>query len=403
MAHGASSLAYHDNKVVFVQGALPEERVDVEITRDSKRYSIARIKRILKASPLRVPNECPYSDCGACDFRYVDPKHALAIKAEAAFSELKKAAGGFELGTYSCKEARDHDASRRRVRLHAEGDKLGFFAAGSHRLVPIHHCLAMHPKLQDTLTAFQSASIFRPGGKGEILLELDAADRAFAVIYAKNPKDCRIEVCKELLKQAVIAGFKIGEKVFGEAFVKEMTARLACYHKLGAFMQANAEVNAQIHDAITEILNFMAPKRVIDAFAGCGNFSFCAARVVPEVLAYERYGSKEGFNRGRKENASLLMKPEALHYELIDLDAGLPTNLADAIILDPPRHGLSAKFCDDLVVSNIARIIYISCDPIVLGRDIGRLATKYKVSELRFFDMFPRTSHIEALCVLDCH
>lgn len=399
IAKGAKSLAYHNNKVIFIQGALPQELIDAEIIEEHKRYSVACIKRVLTASPHRCTNACPYTDCGACDFRYVSEQSALDLKAQAAYAEIQKIARSVTLPNFSTLAVSPHDGSRRRVRVHVQNNEMGFFAARSQRLVPIKHCLAMCPALQGAFSHMQKLELFVPKAQAQILLECDADDRVFAHIFAL-PKECRMEAWKEMLDTGVLSGVKLGKSTWGERWIHEITNGLHCYHELGGFMQANVLANAQLHDALWEILQVRRPRSVVDAYAGSGNFSFRAGLVAHEVVAYESFAGAEAFERGKSHNAPMLQNPDGLQFVQCNLDHGLESKGADLLIVDPPRTGLSAAFCQKLSPGLFPAMVYISCEPAILGRDLERLAQTYQVQSIQFFDMFPRTSHVETLVYL---
>ncbi|MFD9960881.1 class I SAM-dependent RNA methyltransferase [Amycolatopsis sp. NPDC058986] len=379
VAHGGHCVSRVDGRVVFVRHALPGERVRAEVTEDKGgAFCRADAVEVLEASARRVEPPCPLAapgGCGGCDWQHADPAYQRELKAAVVAEQLRRVAGierdvvvealgGGSLGW------------RSRVRLIADRDgRAGLRAHHSHRVVALDDCpIAVPGELDDVL-----ARRWRPGSELEVTT--DAEDRTHV---------------REL------------STVRGKVRARQLTGGVAIQHAAGREWRLDAHGFWQVHPAaagtlaavVGEWAEAPAGGSAWDLYAGVGLFaSVLAGQVGPDgrVLAVE--SGRRAVSDGERNLADLpQVRWQAGRVEHVLADAPKPV---DVVVLDPPRKGAGRPVVDAIVAGSPDRIVYVSCDPATLSRDIALFAGHgYGLTALRAFDAFPMTHHVECVALL---
>ncbi|RQW70745.1 TRAM domain-containing protein [Halomonas sp. YLB-10] len=409
-------------KTLFVEGALPGERVRVAVHRTRKRYDEAHLRELIEAAPTRVTPPCPYIErCGGCDLQHLELDAQRRHKA-VVLSELL-ARQGVEVDLERIEVlASDDVAYRRRARLGVRVDAdggihLGFRARRSHRLVSVESCTVLVPELSSLLAPLhqQLASLEAPRQVGH--LELLASDgQVTLVIRQLREQPADLARWREWAGERGIAvGVLAGrEQVRFEWLVTPPrglqvtvpSARGPLSLGVGPsdFLQANAQVNQRMIETALDWLG--TPRRVdeplLDLFAGIGNFSLPLAASGYAVSAVE--GSPEMTARLADNAAGADLDVAALQGNLHDegqVARLLRTHDAEVVVLDPPREGAEA-LCRALAKSTVSRVLYIACDPATLSRDAAHLLQGgYCLQRVAMADMFVHTSHLESMVLFE--
>jgi tRNA/tmRNA/rRNA uracil-C5-methylase (TrmA/RlmC/RlmD family) len=361
VAHGGHCVARHENRVVFVRHALPGERVHAIVTEDGGgSYCRADAIAVLEPSPHRVEPPCPWArpgGCGGCDHQHVEPAAQRSLKADVLAEQLRRLAGieravpveelpGGALGW------------RTRVRLAVDGEgRAGLRAHRSHDVLPIADCpITVRGALPPVL-----ASAFPPGSEVEVV-----ADAAGAVA-----------VDGPALQRAAGREWPLSPGTFW-----------------------------QVHPALPEVLAAVvgewadAPRggSAWDLFGGVGLFgAVLAGQVGPDGAVTVVESSRQAVADGRAALADL---PQvAFRAGRVDqVVASLPA--PDVVVADPPRKGLGRGLVDALVAAGPQRIVHVACDPAALARDTALVTGRgYRLAELRAFDAFPMTHHMECVAL----
>ncbi|WP_447957851.1 23S rRNA (uracil(1939)-C(5))-methyltransferase RlmD [Vreelandella sp. EE7] len=431
LAHDGRGIAHSAaGKTVFVDKALPGEEVEAAVHIERKRFDEAHIKQRLTSAESRVAPPCPYYErCGGCDLQHLN----LAAQREHKRQVVKElfARQGIELARIDALDG-SSEHYRRRARLGVRLDSqdnvlLGFRAAGSHRLVSIDHCHVLVPELSaliaplkallETLDAPKQVGhieLIKPAGKPVLLVRQLKANVHDAQAWQAFANEKGINVGAWVGREEPVLEW------YGEPPTLEDTlslpaglkspdapARLALGFSPGDFLQVNAEVNQQMIDRVIEWLTptlaSSAAPRVLDLFAGIGNFSLPLAVAGARVLAAEGSAAMvqriaTNAERYRLDIAARqvdLSQPARLG-ELFDVCEAI-----DAVVLDPPRGGAEA-ICHALGERRVAQVVYIACDPATLARDAATLLQKgYRITDVTVADMFPHTAHIETLVLFE--
>lgn len=406
-------------KTVFVQGALPGERVEVAVHRTRQRYDEAHVRTLVEASPERVTPPCAhFARCGGCDLQHLSlagqRRHKQAVLRELLARQGLAPGGEPELLVDA------GEGYRRRARLGVKVDAdggvhLGFRARHSHRLVDIEACPVLVPELSVLLGALREhvATLEAPRQVGH--LELSTSD-AGVTLVVRQLRDQPADTARwRALAEA--RGLHLARWVGREAPVFEwLTPSVELASRLrvaaqevtlsfspGDFLQANEAVNQRM---VTTALAWLAPlaagERVLDLFAGVGNFSLPLAAQGARVRAVE--GSPAMVERLADNARRNGLSVEARQADLNDSAACLALledpDLA-TVVLDPPRDGAETA-CRLLARHPVSRVLYISCDPATLARDAAHLVRAgYVVSRWAVADMFAHTAHLESMLLLE--
>ncbi len=422
MAKGGQGISYYNEKIFFVDGALPEETGKAEVLFEKSRFGRCRAISCDHVSSLRTLNNgCPIADkCDSCGFRHVKPEFAFKLKCEALCSEIFKIAHIDPIEpTYYPISAADGslDGMRQRVRLHLTNGKIGYFARDSHTIVPAEACTVIAPALQNIIRFLNTIEPWDSGFCCDLQIDIDDCDRAFLHIkpaeFAAN-RHGKYHFSKpsvwlnKIIKSNLFAGIRFNnESIAGEEMIRDTVdipghPDICYWRRIGDFAQATRQGNAQLHQIVADFLIQTKPHTVADLFSGSGNLTFRAAQFVPSVHAFEFFCDPKAFETGVTYNQKNWGANTHVELHLCDLTKGLPQMAAncEAVICDPAREGLSEKMCHDLKSSKIQHILYISCEATNLARDLARLKNTFNIRSLGFVDMFPQTPHVETVVLL---
>jgi 23S rRNA (uracil1939-C5)-methyltransferase len=428
MAHGGDGVGYlDDGRIVFVPTTLPGEVVDIEIVDLQKSYAKARAVDIVEASEERVDSDCAYfPQCGGCQFWHTNYEHEIELKSQAAWETIRR------ISKIDVPEARVIAAPsdrryRTRVTFHkgcGEDEeaswKIGFYRTESNELIDVPDCPITHKLLNEARRAIEPA--LRDVGEADIIFE--TADKKSVVVTLIPEKSLGTKMppsLKQFLQSVdenpLVRGMRVvGAKedvVFGDITVDgdQVLARppVESAHLPSAnFRQAYHDMNLRLVDEVCSIIDGFGSTSVLELYCGNGNFSFALPERVDYFVGLE---ANEAAIESAKGLAKLAIagesRLEGFEFRVADLYEGFvepldePIDNFDLVLLDPPRAG-SANVCKELAqYQHLDAIVYVSCDPACLGRDLKELESGgWEIESLAMLDMFPRTSHIETIAVL---
>jgi len=395
MAHGGEALGRHEGKVIFVPYALPGEEVVVEVVQDKGRYARARLLEVVRSSPDRVEPRCPhFGTCGGCQWQHVAYEAQLRFKEQILHDQLERIGGISKPPLKPSLGARDAWFYRNHVQFHLnEEGHLGFLTLRGWEVVAIEVCYIMHPLIEEVFRALDLAfpqlkrvSIKVGTRTGQKLLILEMEEDVIPALEVDEPLSC-VEFLSDGTLLTLVGDSHIVEEVGGRCF------RISA----ASFFQVNT---AQLEQLIEVVRGYLAPEGhevLLDAYCGVGTFGLSLAREVGQVIGVEESDSALADARFNAQDAE---KVEFMGGRVEDILLDLVR--ADVVILDPPRQGCGREAITHLVRLAPAKIIYVSCDPATLARDIKRLREGgYHLVEAQPVDMFPQTYHVEAVALLE--
>lgn len=374
-ADGAAVARAPDGRVVFVEGAAPDEDVEVQVFEQRKRHMRARLVSVIRPGPDRVTPRCRhFGRCGGCRLQHVDAEAQARLKTEAALQTVRRVGRQSGLGTTVEVEPTWRGpayGTRSRVRwLWMPGEGLGYRQPSSHQGWVAAECPVLEPALQAALT------------------ELGDLASSAGPPAARRPRG-GWEV------QAVTDGTRVGVKAPFEVPPPYRARTLEVQDRAGT-RAVRPEGFSQNHragnDALLETLERWLPQveRAVELFAGSGNFTRVLERKAATVVAVES-------DRGAVARARRILSPstEVRQHAAESVDRVLEG--AQLVLVDPPRTGLSEILSRRLAQIS-APIVYVSCDPGTFARDLQRLsAGKHRLVRLRAFDLYPQTAHLELM------
>jgi len=420
LAFGGDAVGRDDSgRVVFVPGGAPGDLVEARVTERKKAYARGELMRVVEPG-ARVTPACPLaSTCGGCPWMHVESATQLGAKEEIVRRALAKSGAQVERILPSPSWL----GYRTRVRMTARSGAVGFQARKSHRVVDVPECPALEPRLDRAVQAARAA-IGPLLGDGGTLSGLLAADGRVHLAVTT----CGERGTPETLADAA-AGL-VGESQIVGVSVRSNDGKTSRYYgqprldvgegfaaSAAGFAQANAAQNQILRKLVLRwaVPDEAAEPRVLELYAGDGNFTRdlvkrarvvavegdreAAARLVDNlrVVAPRTTPSDRGGSRTPVDTERWAVRAEPSAQAVRRLLEG--AEQFDVVVLDPPRAG-APDLVDELPALGATRIVYISCDPMTLARDVARLAPHYRVVRAQPLDMMPHTSHIEVLCLL---
>lgn len=375
MAFRGDALVRLDDQTLFVAGGIPGEEVEVEIVKRDRRYAYAHVQQVIDPSPYRVEPPCPYyGTCGGCVMQHVAYPAQLEFKTHLVRDQFRRR-GGFEnpplrpvLGMDDPWGYRNHA----RFSVDNQG-YLGFTDRWYHRFLRVDRCLLMHPAINDVLAVVQGRALVK---------------HQLGVRYGVNTGDLLVSPKVPLDDLP----FETGQRYFEEAILGQRFRVFA-----SSFFQTNTAQAERIAGLVMERLALTGNETVVDAYCGVGTFGILLAAMARRVIGIEESPSAL---KDAQYNACGL---DNIAFIQAKTENALPEveGPVDAVILDPSRKGCHMKVLAAVTGLQPRTVIYVSCDPATLARDLRRLVDGgYDLIEVQPVDMFPHTFHIECVATL---
>ncbi len=378
-------IGYLDNKIVFVNNALPNEIVEAEITKNKKKYSEAITKEVIEKSPLRVIPKCPYYDkCGGCNLMHIGIDSQEDYKLDKSKDILYKYAN-LDKEIKLIKSNKDL-YYRNKITFKVENYKYGFYNKDTHNLCSVENCLLANNEINsflhnhDFLTVKDGTVTVRVNYLNELLIDIKSDSK---VTFNDVPNN--------------IKGIVLNDKtIYGENYFYDMIGDMKFKISYNSFFQ----INNYIANEIFKLLNvYLSGDNLLDLYCGVGTLGLSLKNNFNKIVGIEKI-----------ENAILNAKDNAKSNGVTNAEfyAGDTAKILselneefDTIIVDPPRSGLNKETIDLILDINPKKICYVSCDQLTLSRDLKVLQDKYYISKINVLDMFPNTYHCESFCILD--
>jgi len=433
IVHGGFGLCHlPSGKVLFAQGGLPGEIVNVAIDIKKKNHLFGKITRLIKPHNTRRLPPCRYcNQCGGCDLQHCDTSTQLTIKKEIIHDLLQRSpepcireAVALLLDPVPSPTSFGY---RQRIRLHVdEQGRLGFRRFRSHGIIPVDSCMVAEDPINDSLeelrflTDFQKLAILAT----EVELQLNPGSQAVVCLIhiPRKPRPADITAAKLICSniKSIERILFVGDDFpimgpYGEKEPDEGKHLYICYDgvgfvspplrlqwEAGGFCQVNLRQNKQLINIVLEFCNLTKKETVLDLFCGMGNFSVPLGRVAKTVTGIEGQGTsirsaKYNAQNDNLTNTTFIKSP--IHDGCKKLLQ--QKTIFDCVVIDPPRQGVSG-LAPDLAKLTEKRLIYISCDPATLCRDLADLTrTGFRLQKIQPVDMFPQTHHIETVVLLE--
>lgn len=403
MAHGGAALGRHEGRVIFVPYALPGESVTVTLGRSKKQYAFAHLLRLEAAAPERVAPPCPYFDpqgCGGCQWQHASYPAQLAFKSEIVANQLTRLGGIASPPVRSTLPAESGWAYRNHAQFHpvsgngpVSGVGLGFQAAGGQVIIPVDHCLLLHPLLAEL---YDSLKLWPQPGLHRLSLRVGAATGERMIILEMDGDQPPTHLPDLAASCVLLPAEDEPVALSGQTYLTEKVNGRAYTISAPSFFRVNSSQAGQLVRLVLEYLALQGEETVLDAYCGVGLFTVPVAERAKAVLAVEL-----------APTALADLRANTADFKNVKILSGLVETVLphletpfEAAIVDPPRAGLARTALEALIQHRPARLVYVSCDPATLARD-ARLLTEagYRLVEVQPVDMFPQTYHIETVAL----
>lgn len=369
-----------ENKPIYIKNAVSKDKLEVRITRVNKKYLQGEIVKIVKESEDRVKPLCPYfPKCGGCTFWNVNINKENEIKE----NYIKRLFPNVKVNTIISNNEINY---RNKVTFHIHNGKLGYYQKNSNNLVIIEECLILNKEINKIKKYLETLDLTKVT---EIMIRYSNNYDELLINFKGQLKDYN-----NLKKIKNIKSIYINnDLVYGNPTIKEKINNLEFLIGPNSFFQINTNMIANLYNSIK---NFITPSSsLLDLYCGTGTIGIYLNEYFEHILGIDIV--KENI-----ENAFLnkeINKIDNISFQHKDASS-IENTYFDVVIVDPPRAGLGEKTKEHLLNINSKIIIYVSCNPNTLKKDIEKLKEKYQLVEITPVNMFPKTEHIECVSLL---
>lgn len=383
MDHLGRGIGYNEGKVIFIPKAIPGDVVDIEITNSYKKYDIGKIIEIIEPSNERIDAGCPYYyECGGCHISNLKYFNQVNFKKDKVIDIFKRYLNK-EIVPRVISSEKDFEY-RNKITYQVENGKIGLVDINNN-FIEIDKCLLVSDRVNKLLSMLKKEDLSKT-----IKIVIRECDNGLILSITGDIKiDNLVNECLEI--------YINGERKYfleeGYLYIGNLKYRVSDK----SFFQINTSNICHLCDEVIRYGEFTGNERVIDLYCGVGSISLYISRYVKSVLGIEIVKEAiDDANYNKKinkiDNATFICSDVA---KIIDDKIE-----CDTLIVDPPRAGLDKHTKSVINDSNIKKVIYVSCDPMTLVRDLKDL-DMYNLEKISIVDMFPQTCHVETICVLE--
>ncbi len=415
--------------VVFVPRAVRGEEVRLRIVKAMKTSYAGEIEEILAPSPERVEPDCPYfGECGGCVYRHMTYAEELQSKLQKVNDALRRI-GGLTLRAEEILGAENplHYRNKAQYPVGADG-AVGFYRRRSHRVIPVDHCRICAPAADETAGAvgawmkkYGVPAYDEKTGKGLVRHVYVRTNRAgeslccvvlngktaprepelAAMILAAAPKTVGVVLNGNVSRGNVILGERY-RTLWGQDFLMDELCGLQFKLSVPSFYQVNREQAEVLYGKAVEFAGLTGTETVLDLYCGAGTITLAMSKAAKRVIGAEIVpeaveNARENAERNGISNAEFFLGDAADVAAKLEKEGLRP----DVICVDPPRKGLAPEVVDSVAAMGPRRVVYVSCDPATLARDLKRFAgLGYRAERAVAADLFPGTAHVECVILM---
>lgn len=416
--------------IIFCDGLFPNEEADIELCYQRAGVYFGKVKKLYTLSKDRIQPKCKIcTACGGCQYQQINYSTQLKFKTQRVKNALTRI-GKLDVNVLPCLGMKEPYHYRNKIQVPFCKDKkghvvYGFYRENSHEIIPIKECAIENQKaasilwdIKELIKSFNISTYNEDNGKGilryvlirtslhydELMVVLVTSCLNFPnqrnfidTLIKKHPEITTIVENVNSRHTNVILGNK--EKVlYGKGYIKDSILGLTFEISASSFYQVNPVQVEVLYQTVLDLLDINQSQTVLDAYSGVGTIGLIAAKKAKKVISVEivKDAYKNGIENAKRNNVN--------NIEFHCGDAGEFINSyegdLDIVIMDPPRKGSDEKFLSTLLNKKPKQIIYVSCDPETLARDLLYLSKEYQVTYVQPVDMFPMTAHVETVVQL---
>lgn len=381
--HQGRGIGTINNKIIFIPNTIPGEIIEYKIVKEKKNYIEGQVTKIIKKSDKRIEPICPYFNiCGGCHLLHLTYNNQLKYKQEKIENIIHKYTDkNIQIQKIiKCDNIYNY---RNKATLHIN-NKIGFYKQNTNEIIDINYCYLLDDKINNLLKELKTLKL----EKDEIIIR---SNNINTLIYNQNKNNNLNNIKTDnIISQ--------NETIKGNGYLITPINQLKYIISPTSFFQVNTQQTKILYEKIKEMAQLKKEDNLLDLYCGTGTIGLYLSKYCNTVLGIEI--NKDAINDAKKNKILNNIK----NIEFIAEDAKKIIKKMkykpNIIIVDPPRSGLFKGMINDLIKFNAQKIIYVSCDPITLSRDLKELSNYYKIQGIQPIDMFPNTYHVETIVLL---
>ena len=378
--HFGRGIVYQNNKITFVPNLLPSEKAEIRIIKDKKNYAEGKVIKLLTKSKDRITPQCPYQNCG-CALKHLKYEKQILYKEEKVKEIINKFTN-VNVKINPIIKSEHIEFYRNKITLKTN-KKVGYYENQTHDIIEIDACPLATTKINKIIKLLNKQDLSN-------VKELIIKDFDDTMLIIKGNLDI------EPLKKIVDIIYIDDKLVYGNHYTKTKIGDFYFKVSKDSFFQINKYQTEKLYNKALSYVEGDKEKTALDLYCGTGTLALFLSNNFKKVIGIDI--NKEAIQCALENKKINRIK----NVEFINGDVSNTIDKleADIIFVDPPRSGLTPKVINDIIRINPEKIIYISCDPVTLARDLKILNNKYDIQEITPVDMFPNTYHVECVCIL---
>lgn len=381
-------IGYLNDKIIFVPKSVPGDVIEVKITLEKKNYYEGKIINIIKPSRMRKEVKCPYFNiCGGCDLMNISVSENLDYKLEKVNEIFYKNNINYEVKEII--KSNSEYNYRNKVTLKVINKDIGYYENGTHNLVNIDYCYLCCNAINDIMKDLKLLEIVN----GEIVIRSNYNNE---ILINVNSNDNIKNIDKLISKFKIVGIVQNNKTIYGDNYFIDKINNYIFKVSYNSFFQVNSFICGKLFELIEKYTE--NSHNIIDLYCGVGTLSIVACKNDSKVLGVEIVDNAiADANMNKKLNNKKDI--EFICDDTKNIINNI-TNKYDTIIFDPPRSGVSRNVIEKVIDENIQKIIYVSCNPETLARDLKFFNNFYDIAEVKLLEMFPNSEHVESVILL---
>lgn len=391
--HFGRGIIKKDNDIIFVENALPNDIVDIEITKSKKNIKEAKVINYIERSNIFKESICPYSNtCGGCNIINLLYQEQLSYK-KTKVQELIDKMLKIDIKVKDIISSNQEYNYRNKITIHGDNNKIGLYKKKTNDIVEINECKLVNEKINEILKRIKSYQENNKCQINDLVIKTTSLNESMISIYGSMDYE---HFKKEFNNVKVII---INNQVITkDKYIKERLLDKDFYISNHSFFQVNMNTTNLLYQKVIDLIKDKDYKTCLDLYCGTGTITILVSDYINKVYGIEVVEDAiSDANRNKelnnKENIEFILgKTEDHIHKFKDIDL---------VIVDPPREGLDKTTKENIKRIRSKTIVYVSCEPSTLMRDLNDLKEEYDIKEISICDMFPNTYHVESIALLE--
>lgn len=391
--HQGKGICLVDSRVVFVSDCLPGERVKIKIDHVSKKFLSGVVIDRLSDSSSRVDVKCPYySSCGGCDIMHM----SYSFQHDFKFNKVTDIIRKFVHENIKINEIiyDEQFYYRNKATFHVK-EGIGFYKDKTNDLIDIDKCLISSIEINSVLSALKKMNL---SNVDSAVVRSSHFDKSIMVIFSvigKVDEGYLIDSLKDIVSSIYIKKDKY-KLIYGSEYIIDKIGDLRFVISPDSFFQVNTPMAYKLYSKVRDYAGNLDDSNVLDLYCGTGTIGlFVGGKSLVGVEINESAIHDANINK----DLNNISNCRFICGDSGKVLKGLNKNF-DVVIVDPPRSGLSELSINEVISVGANRVVYVSCDPVTLARDLNIFKEFYDIKEISLFDLFPNTNHVESVCLL---